>query len=100
MLPMRERASLATLALATVGAGDLAFTLGLLKNGGAEANPLFAWLYGTFGPAGMIAGKLGSLALGLGLLARVRRERPRLAEGVTWMLAAVYLALLLRFVRG
>lgn len=97
---MRERISLATLALATLATGDLVATLGLMKNGGGEANPLFALLYGTFGPAGMIAGKVGSLALGLGLLARVRREKPRLAEGATWAIVAVYMALLLRHVRG
>lgn len=97
---MRERVSLATLALATLAAGDLVATLGLMKNGGGEANPLFAWLYGSFGPAGMIIGKLGSLALGLGLLARVRREKPRLAEFATWGIAAVYLALLTRHIHG
>ncbi len=97
---MRERVSLATLALATLATGDLVATLGLMKNGGGEANPLFAWLYGTFGPAGMIFGKLASLALGLGLLARVRRDKPRLAEFATWGLVAVYLALLARHVRG
>ena len=97
---MRERASPATLALATLAAADLAVTLGLLKNGGGEANPLFAWLYEAFGPAGMIVGKLGSLALGLALLARVRRERPRLAEGATWTIVLLYLALLARHARG
>ncbi len=97
---MRERASLATLALAAVGGGDLVATLALLKNGGGEANGPFAALYAAFGPLGMIAGKLGSLALGLALLARVQRERPRLAEGATWLVVALYLALLARHVRG
>ena len=97
---MRERVSLATLALGTLAGADLVVTLGLLKNGGREANPLFAGLYESLGPAGMIAGKLGSLAVGLGLLAYVRRVKPRLAEGATWAIVALYLALLARHTMG
>ena len=97
---MRDRISLATLALGTLAGADLVVTLGLLKNGGQEANPLFAWLYGVLGPLGMILGKLGSLAIGLGILAYVRRVKPRLAEGATWTIVALYLALLTRHVYG
>ncbi|RYG75426.1 hypothetical protein EON77_11225 [bacterium] len=97
---MRERVSLATLALGTLGAADLVVTLGLLKNGGREANPLFAWLYATLGPTGMILGKLASLAFGLGLLAYVRRVKPRLAENATWLIVLLYFALLVRHLYG
>lgn len=97
---VRERVSLATLALGTLAGADLVVTLGLLKNGGREANPLFARLYEAAGPAGMIVGKLGSLAFGLGLLAYARRTKPRLAEGATWAIVALYLALLARHTWG
>lgn len=80
---------LGTVLLAIIGLADLLSTLALIRLGGSEGNPLFAYLL-ELGVAQFALAKLALLAGPLMLLEYARTKSPSSAEAGTWVAFGFY----------